>query len=804
MKWQGLSDTEILEKRKIYGSNTLPEKEPTTWFSIAVNQFKSPLIYILLFVIAISVIFKEIEDAILVTAVVMLNVSMGFFQEYGAQKTLKSLHKIVQQTTLVIRGGQRLSINVKDLVPEDIVLLGSGDKVPADGIVLEGSIFVSEAILTGEEEPVEKNERSKNNRLFMGTVVLSGRCTAKIEKIGAATEVGKIGVSLTEIKERKTPLQIRLELFSKKLAILVAIIGVLIFIIGITRNHDILEMIRFSVILSIAAIPEGLPIAVTVILSLGMKRVLKRKGLVKRLLSIETLGSTSVICTDKTGTITEGVMKVVMVDTKDQKKLLNGLAVLNTRRTSLEIATWEYLKKQLKIDPQIVIDKYKILHEEIFESEKKYALTMVQRGKNKETFILGAPEIILKFCQDDPKTKIKINNQFLQLTDEGHRAVGLIHKNNISKTKTDFRWLGLIGIEDPIRPGVKEAISKSLSAGISVKIVTGDFRNTAEKVSENIGLVITRDSVMEGEDLEKISTKNLNSKIDRINLFCRVSPHQKLKIISVLQGKGEVVAMTGDGVNDAPALKKADIGVVVGSATDVAKDSGDLILLDNNFRTIVFACEEGRIVYQNIIKVVGYVLSNSLAEIVLIVGAMVLNIPFPLTIVQILWLHLICDGPPDIALGFEPGDPKIMEEKPNNHQKENILSRSMLFLIFAISLTAGLVSLAIFSQQLKFGDLDLARTTVFGIIGSIDLIYVFAYKDLRKPVLKLQKILNNKFLLLSVLYGFTILLFGIYHPAAQKLLHTVSLPPSTWILIIGVALLTTLWVEIVKKFWKIY
>lgn len=804
MKWQGLSDTEIQDKRKIYGSNTLPEKEPTTWFSIALNQFKSPLIYILLFVIAASLIFREIEDAILVSAVVLLNVFMGFFQEYGAQKTLKNLHKIVQQMVLVIREGQRLNLDVKELVPGDIILLGSGDKVPSDGTVLEGSIFVSEAILTGEEEPVEKDEHSKNNRLFMGTVVLSGRCTARVEKIGAATEVGKIGVSLTEIKERKTPLQIKLESFSQKLALLVAIMGVLIFIIGVLNSHGIFEMIRFSVILSIAAIPEGLPIAVTVILSLGMNRVLKRKGLIKKLLSIETLGSTSVICTDKTGTITEGVMRVVMVDTKDQDKLLNGLAVLNTRRTSLEIATWEYLKKQLKIDPQIVIDKYKILHEEIFESEKKYALTMVQRGKNKETFILGAPEIILKFCQDDPKTKIKINNQFLQWTSEGHRAVGLVHKNNISKTKTDFRWLGLIGIEDPIRPGVKEAISKAISAGINVKIVTGDFRNTAEKVSENIGLVITRDSVMEGEELEKISTKDLGSKIDRINLFCRVSPHQKLKIISVLQEKGEVVAMTGDGVNDAPALKKADIGVVVGSATDVAKDSGDLILLDNNFKTIVSACEEGRIIYQNIIKVVGYVLSNSLAEIVLIVGAMILNIPFPLTIVQILWLHLICDGPPDIALGFEPGDPKIMEEKPNNHQKENILSRSMLFLIFAISLTAGLISLAIFSQQLKFGNLDLARTTVFGIIGSIDLIYVFAYKDLRKPVLKLQKIFNNKFLLLSILYGFIILLFGIYHPAAQKLLHTVSLPPSTWILIIGVALLTTLWVEIVKKFRKIY
>lgn len=661
---------------------------------------------------------------------------------------------------------------------------------------------MSEAILTGEEEPIVKNTNTNSSALFMGTVVISGRCTAIVKKIGQETEVGKIGTSLEEIKETKTPLQIKLEKFSKKLAFLVSLIALVIFTIGMFTEHGLFEMIRFSLILAVAAIPEGLPIAVTVILSLGMRRILKQKGLVKKLLSIETLGSTSVICTDKTGTLTEGVMKVAKVSTNNKNRFIYGLNVLNTRRTSLEIATWEYVKKEIKIDPQIIIDKTKIVYEETFESEKKYALTMVQNNRNKDTFVLGAPEIILKFCSEGVKEKINISDKFLEWTGEGLRVVGLIHKNNHDRKMSGYKWLGFIGIKDPIRVGVKEAINKAMSAGIDVKIVTGDFRNTAEKVAQGIGLVISKESVIEGVDLEKISPSELSSIIKNINLFCRVSPHQKLKIITALQERGEVVAMTGDGVNDAPALKKADIGVVVGSATDVAKDSGDLILLDNNFKTIVSACEEGRIIYQNIIKVVGYVLSNSLVEIVLIVGAMVLQIPFPLTIVQILWLHLICDGPLDIALGFEPGDQKIMEGKPIKTSKTNILSNSMLFLIFAISFTVGIISLSIFNYQYKIFNIDYSRTIVFGIIGAIDLIYVFAYKDLKKTSVKLQYLLNNKVLLLSIIYGFIILLVGIYLPQAQNTLHTVPLPPSDWIVILGVGLIATFWVEAVKRFRK--
>lgn len=799
MKWKGLNAQEVLKRQQKFGLNIIPEKESGNWLTIVFNQFKSPLIYILLFVIVISIVFKKTEDIILVSLVVLLDVVMGYFQEYSAQKTLKNLKKVIQNKTIIIRNNLRQTIDTQDLVPDDIVLLGQGDRVPADCELLEGGVFISEAILTGEEELVEKNISPSNSTLYMGTIISSGRCTAKVKLIGPSTEVGKIGVSLTEIKERLTPLQKKMELFSKNLALLVAVISIVIFVIGITTDHGVVEMVSFSLILAVAAIPEGLPIAVTVILSLGMNRVLKHNGLVKKLLSIETLGSTSVICTDKTGTLTEGVMKVVKVDTKDQKMLTRGLLALNTRRTSLEIATWEYLKKYLKVDPQTLLDDMQIIYEEIFESEKKYALTTVKLNGISETFVLGAPEIVLKFTKDSKNTKTELNKQFIYWTKKGLRVVGIIRKKGANKDKKNFNWLGMIGIEDPIRPGVGEAIKKAISAGINIKIVTGDYLHTAQKVASQIGIKVVDSSTIEGKELERITPHELKERIDKINLFCRVSPHQKLKIITALQDKGEVVAMTGDGINDAPALKKADIGVVVGNATDVAKDSADLILLDNNFGTIVEACEEGRIIYQNIIKVVGYVLSNSLVEIVLIVGSMILNIPFPLTVIQILWLHLICDGPLDIALGFEPGDPKIMDEKPQKFSKTNIFSSSILFLVLAISFTAGIISLLIFKHQYGYGHIDSARTLVFSIVGSIDLVYIFAYKDLSRSVLDLKRLFNNKFLLLSVAYGFIVLILGIYLPSAQKILHTQTLTLRQWPIIIGVALLTTIWVEIVKK-----
>lgn len=801
MKYLGLSTSEVLERRSRYGPNALPEEKPYTIFGILFSQVKSPLVYILIGVIAISLALHEYVDAILILLIIILNVLMGFFQEYSAQKTLLALKKIINPTVVVMRAGLRETISASELVPGDIVLFGSGDNLPADGHVLEGTdILVSEAILTGEEESVEKSTRKTNNALFMGTTVTVGRGVMLVEKIGIQTEIGKIGKSLTTIKDAPTPLQIKLEQFSKTLVIIILIISVVMFLIGITFGQEVWSMLRYAIVLSVAAIPEGLPIAVTVILSLGVRRILKKNGLVKKLLSIETLGATSVICTDKTGTLTEGVMQVFKTDLKNHKEALKGLILLNTQRTSLEIAIWKYLKKEMGTDPQKLLDSSQILHEEAFDSSKKYAKTVAELNGKSTAYIIGAPEIILKFCAGTQKEKARILFQFEDWAKSGLRVVGLCTKHNASnKTMSGFRWTGLIGVKDPVRKTVSESIARAKSAGIDIKIVTGDYLFTALRVARELGMVISEDGAIEGAELAKISDSELRTRVKGISLFARVAPIQKLRIIEALQANGEVVAMTGDGVNDGPALKKADIGIAVGTATDVAKAASDLILLDSDFKTIVSAVEEGRIIFANIKKVVAYVLSNSFAEIVLILGSFILKIPLPLTIVQILWVHLICDGPPDIVLGFEPKESGVMEEKPRKLIKENILELPMMFLVIAISLTAGMVALYAFNHIFDGTNLLLAQTVAFAVIGTIDLTYIFAYKDLRKSIFKMN-LLDNKILLVAVVYGFTLLLLGIYHPSLNNLLGTTPLSLEQWLYPLTTSIVTILWVEIVKSF----
>ena len=803
MSHEGLNEKEVLELRQKFGENVIPYKEEAAWLSVLFSQFKSPLIYIVIIVGLISLIFKEYFDALLIGAVVVLNVLMGFSQEHHAKKTLSALRKILKPKTIVIRESQRKEIEVKELVPGDLVVLGSGDKIPADGKLTEGVNFlVNEAILTGEEEAITKTEKEGRNLLFMGTTVLSGRGIMEVVKIGRDTEVGKIGQSLSEIKEEKTPLQEKLEVFAKSLAKIVLVISLIIFLTGLLYRANPVEIFKMAVILAIAAIPEGLPIAITVILALGMRRILKRHGLVKTLLSIETLGSTSVICTDKTGTLTEGNMRVVKTDFLDKDKALLALTLVNEQRSNLEVAVWNYIKNEKRSSPQEILDSTERIYEEPFDSEKKYSMTINKIIGKEEAFLMGAPEIILSFCQNLENEKSETLGKIERWADEGLKVLGVASKEKGDlKEKKEFSFMGLVGIADPIRKEAKEAIQIAQKAGIKVKIVTGDYRKTAERVASNLGFDLKPQNILEGQELEIISEKELKEKIDDIILFTRVTPHQKQKIVKVLQEKGEIVAMTGDGVNDAPALKKADIGVVIGAGTDVAKEAGDLILLDNNFKTIVAACEEGRLIFSNIKKVVAYVLSNSFVEITAIFGAILLNFPPPLTVAQILWIHLICDGPPDIVLGFEPKEKMLMQESPKNLKKEGILDNLTMFLIFAVSITAGVLSLFLFWYfGFKKGDLNLGQTITFATIASVDLIYIFAYKNLKKPIIKTENFFQNKYLFWGISFGFLLLFLAIYLPFCNKILGTVPLDLFHWLLVFSVALITTLIIELAKIF----
>jgi len=624
----GLSASQVTELRERFGENRLPPEKNVSSWTILINQFKSPLIYIILIAAGISLALGEISDFTIITFVVVADVIMGFVQEHKAQRTYIALKNLLKPIAIVIRGGQRQEVGVWELVPGDLVLISAGGKVPADSEIIEEiKLSLDEAILTGESEPVCKNVKEQ---VYMGTTAVTGRATLRVTSTGINTELGKIAASLGGDSEENTPLQSRLRIFSKTLTTVVVAFTLIILLSGIIMGREFFNMLRTSIVLAIAAVPEGLLIAVTVILVLGMRQILKRNGLVKRLLAVETLGSVTVICTDKTGTITEGRMRVDRVDLLDDKRAWQTMVLCNNLDGPVDISLWEYAEKQGPNSPQELIDSTKRLDEELFTSETKYMVTHVSGGifnDKKYNFLKGAPEIVANMCNIPVKEKQHLLTKIEQWAGDGLRLIGLAYRlNDGGKTKNDYIWVGLVGIEDPVREGVAESIKLAQGAGIKVKMITGDYRKTAENIATNIGLMREGGEILEGEEITKLSDEQLKERMKETVVFSRVYPQDKYRIVNALRANGEIIAMIGDGVNDTPALKYADIGVVVGSATDVAKETADLILMDNKFDTIVSAIEEGRVIFTNIRKVVAYTLSNSFAEMLTIFFAMILSV----------------------------------------------------------------------------------------------------------------------------------------------------------------------------------
>lgn len=800
MKIQGLSNQQASELNLQFGLNILPVKEKYSWFDALIDQFKSPLIFVLFLVAGVSLFFGEITDAILVLGVVILDVGMGFYQEYNAQKTLSALRQIIKPMAIVIREGERKEIEAKYLVPGDVVVLGSGDKIPADGFFLESVNFlVNEAILTGEQEAVLKQCQEPNCRGYMGSTVLSGRAVMQVDKIGEQTEIGKIGKKLSEIKDEETPLQKSLDKFSHNLLLIILGVCALIFLVGLIYQKPVLEMLRLSIILAVAAIPEGLPVAITLILAIGMKRILDKKGLVKKLISIETLGVTSVICTDKTGTLTEGNMRVIKSEFVDKEPAHLAMILANDQKSNLEAALWNYAANLENLSPKEVFDSAKRTFEVSFDSQKKYMLVNCEIDGREIAYAKGAPEIVLAACQITPEAKQKALETINSWTSQGLRVLGLANKaaGNLREL-AGMNWLGLLAIDDPLRAQAKDSIRQAQAMGMKVKIVTGDYLNTARNIAERLGFDVADSHCIIGDELEKLSDQQLQEKVKELFVFARITPLQKMRIVQVLQNNGEIVAMTGDGVNDAPALKKANIGVVVGNGTDVAKEAGDLILLDNNFQTIVDACEEGRLIFANIKKVVGYTLSNSFAEIILILGAILLNMPAPLLIAQILWIHFICDGPLDLLLGFEPKEESIREQRPEILRKESILDKSMLAMIIGISSITGILAFYSFVKIYQYQDLALARSVAFAVLAVVDLIYVFSFKNLHRLIFNMKNFWENKPLLWGIGGGFAMVFLALYVPVIQKSLETKALNWQHWMIILSISLLDLVLVEIIK------
>lgn len=792
----GLTSSQALERKRSFGLNKLPEKKGRTALAIYLSQFRNPLVYIITIAALISVIMAEYNDALIIGIVILLDTVVGFFQEYRAEKAVVALRRLIKPTAKVVRDGQMIEIDVSEIVPDDIVAINDGDKIAADGRLIQAvNLHVNEAILTGESESVAKDV---GDTVYMGTTALTGRGLMRITSTGALTELGKIAGSLAQMKEEPTPLQVRLEGFGRSLTYIVVVMSALILGIGLLSGVGLLEMIEIAVVLAIAAIPEGLPIAVTMILVIGMRAILRRRGLVKRLLAVETLGSVTTICTDKTGTLTEGNMQVVHTDFRSEKMAVNAMALCNNLADPLEVTLWNKVKTT-GVDPKSLSEKCERIHEVPFTSENKYMLTVNIIEGTEIALLKGAPEVVLEYCSLAPEEKEKAIEEFTEWADSGLKVLALAYKQkgNTRELK-DFEWLGLVGMADPVRPSVKDAVTLCRKAGIKVKIVTGDYRGTAQKVAATIGLSVGPDQILEGKDLETMNESDLAKVVNKIVLFCRVAPHHKLKIVNALQKCGEVTAMIGDGVNDAPALKKANIGVSVGNATDVAQETASLILLDNNFKTLVDTIEEGRVIFDNIKKVVAYVLSNSFAEILTIFGAMVLGWPKPLTVPQILWIHLICDGPSDIVLGFERGEKGIMDEKPKS-LKESILDSWGKTLILAISIVSAISSLILFwSFWQIYGDIESGRTIVFTVLAVQELIYIFAYRNLRHSLFKSGNFFTNKPLFITVALGLIQQLLALYIPFLNSVLGVVPLHLNDWALVLSIGFGMLFIVETVK------
>ncbi len=785
----GLTTAEVLERRRQYGENILPTAKGISAWVILFSQLKSPLVYIILTAAVISLIVGEYGDFAIIMAVVVIDAILGFVQEYRAQQTYTALKSLLKPTTTVIRDGARQEIDVRELVPGDLVVLNAGEHVPGDGQIVDSTkLALDEAILTGESEPVGKGAASDQNQVYTGTTVVTGRGLMRVTHIGSQTELGQIAASLQE-ETQETPLQVRLRAFSHTLTRLVILITAAILVTGLISGRPFLQMLRVSIILAIAAVPEGLLIAVTVILVLGMRKILKRNGLVKKLLAVETLGSVTVICTDKTGTLTEGRMQITRTDISDPQRALETMVLCNDLEGPVDIALWEYAQTQLGTDPQELADRSERLAEELFSSETKFMITANRIDGQAFDYLKGAPEIVLEMCQVTPTAHTHVISQVEQWADEGLRVLGLAYRpQGRLEDRAGYTWLGLVAMEDPIREGVREAIAVAKRGGIQVKMITGDYRRTAERIARSIGLPTSDEQILEGEVLTGLDDQQLEEQVGKTVIFSRIRPQDKLRIVRALQARGEVTAMIGDGVNDAPALRRANIGVVVGSATDVAKETADLILLDSNFRTVVAAIEEGRVIFENIRKVVAYTLSNSFAEVLTIFGAMLLGWPAPLLVAQILWIHLICDGPSDIVLGFEPKEEGIMDEKPKS-LKEPILNNLGLSLIGVISVSSAVVALQLFGHYYTMHNSQIeGQSYAFGTFAVNSMIYIFAYRSLRRSIFRSGSLSQNKPLIAAVLAGLLLAVGAFIVPAIRNLLGIVPLSLGQWGMIFGVAI----------------
>jgi Ca2+-transporting ATPase len=851
----GLSSTEAKGRLEKYGPNELTKKKGVSAWMLFLEQFKSILIIILLFAIVLSAAIGEPVDAIIIGVIVIFACGLGFIQEYRAEKAMEALKKMAAPTASILRDGNEQVVPARELVPGDVIVIRTGDRMPADARLIEAiNLKTNEASLTGESVPIEKittplqgdiNIGDKRNMVFMGTAAVYGRGTAIVTATGMATEFGQIAGMLQDVKTERTPLQINLDRMGKRIAIIGLSLCVILAVMGVFRGHEVLEMFVWGIALAVAAVPEALPAVVVISLALGVRRMVKRHALIRRLPAVETLGCTTVICSDKTGTMTQDQMTIKRIfsggqflevggtgynpagdfssggkpfEVQSNAGLVNLLRIgclCNDSRLVQADNAWSikgdptegaFIVAAVKagIVPEEENVQYPRVREIPFSSETKMMVTVHRSPAGEVAYVKGAPEVVLDHCRfihregelqsltgREQEDILEIGRN---MAGEGLRILGLAYKpvdeSNDGGLDREYIFSGLVGMIDPPRPEVKAAIKSCDEAGIKTVMITGDHKLTAVAVAGELGL-LKQGKVLSGADLDDLTDEEFEKIADQVDVYARVSPAHKLKVVTALGKKGHVVAVTGDGVNDAPALKKADIGIAMGiTGTDVSKEAAGMVLTNDNFASIVAAVEEGRGIYDNIKKYLMYLLSSNIGEILLMAGAIllgpVIGLPYgalPLIAIQILWVNLATDGLPAIALAIDPPAPDIMKQKPRA-KGQGIFTKPVLMLMLLGGLWSCLVNLGIFKWALDSGrGMIEAQGLCFLTLIVIQFFKAYNFRSDKLSIFSIG-IFKNKWLNLAIFWEAALLVVIVYTPFLQEAFHTFSLSALDWVIVI--------------------
>jgi Ca2+-transporting ATPase len=861
----GLSTEEAKVRLEKYGKNKLKGKPKKSLSSLFFAQLQDMLIYVLLGAAAITVVIGEYVDAVIILLVVILNAVIGVIQEYKAEKAIEALQKMATPTSLVRRNSEVKEINSEEIVPGDIIILDAGRFIPADIRLIESAnLQIEESALTGESVPSEKNANDihedpktpigdKSNMAFMSTLATYGRGEGIVVGTAMETEIGKIAKILDEDIEEMTPLQKRLDELGKILGFIAIGICVLIFIVALIQKRDLFEMFLTAISLAVAAIPEGLPAIVAIVLALGVTRMSKINAIVKRLPAVETLGAVNIICSDKTGTLTQNKMTVVKFYTqgnlkdvptvgtglyaeKDEKELIKSFVLCSDATYENGQSTGDptevalvVLGDRYNLSRRTLHAEHKRVGEKPFDSDRKLMSTLNEVESGYRVNTKGAIDNILKMSVNalvDGKVvpltqEMKANYLKIaeELSDDALRVLGAAYKDTDSiidseEMEKDLTVLGIVGMIDPPRLEVKDSITKAKGAGITPVMITGDHKNTAVAIAKELGIATSIEQSITGSEIDELSDEEFSRRINDYRVFARVSPEHKVKIVKAYKAKGNIVSMTGDGVNDAPSLKNADIGVAMGiTGTDVSKGASDIILTDDNFTTIVHAIEEGRNIYSNIKKSVIFLLSCNLGEVVAIFASILFFWPVPLLPTQILWINLITDTLPAIALGIDPGDRDVMKRRPRD-PKESFFAKGAGFrailggtLIGSLTLGAfyfGLIEYgySLGSKNIPEDILTHARTMAFVVLATSQLFYSLTMRNSTKSIFQVG-LLSNKYLIGAIIVGFILQIGVITVPFLANAFKVQMLSGRDWGLVILLALVPVAVNEIIKLFARI-